>query len=59
MYFLENLHFIGAWFRQSKCVVMMTKEGYTKIVNFITPWGRDSCAMAWPYMSYSENALFL
>ena len=112
MYFLENLHFIGAWFRQSKCVVMMTKEGYTKIVNFITPgagilvlWhghichivkmhyfiknipspiyisdklgihitddhgkvfqnfkfhdlrGRISCARAWPYRSYIENAL--
>ena len=23
------------------------------------PWGRGSCARAWPYKSYSENALFL
>ena len=91
-------------------VVMMTKVGSTKIVNFMTPgagvlvlgrghishivkmhyffklpgidqtnqvysnddqgrvyqnckfhdpWGRGSCAGAWPYKSYSENALFL
>ena len=27
----------GAWFRQTKYIVMMTKEGSTKIVNYITP----------------------
>ena len=37
MYFLKNpLLFSGAWFRQNKCVVMMTKEGSIKIVNFMT-----------------------
>ena len=38
---------------------MLTKEGSTKIVNFMTPRGRNSCARVWPYKSYSENALFL
>ena len=38
--------------------VMMTKEGSTKIVNFITP-GQGFFAGAWPHKSYSENALFL
>ena len=38
IYFLKNrLHYSGAWFRQTKCIVMMTKEGSTKIVNFMTP----------------------
>ena len=38
MYFLENLLlYFGAWFRQTKYVVMMTKEGCTKIVNLMTP----------------------
>ena len=40
------------------CIVMMTKEGSTKIVNFMTQ-GRDFCARVWPIKSYSENALFL
>ena len=39
-------------------VVMMSKEGSTKIVNFMTP-GQGFCARAWPYKSYSENALLL
>ena len=33
------------------------KEECTKIVNFMTP-GQGSCARAWPYKLYSENALF-
>ena len=38
MYFFKNLLLnSGAWFRQTKCIVMMTKEGSTKIVNFMTP----------------------
>ena len=38
MYFLKNLLlYSGAWFRQTKYIVMMTKEGPTKIVNFIIP----------------------
>ena len=31
------LLYSGAWFRQTKFIVMMTKEGSTKIVNFMTP----------------------
>ena len=43
---------------------MMTKEGATKIVNFMTPGAGVlvlgcACARVWPYKSYSENALFL
>ena len=38
MYFLKNLFLYSqALIRQTKYVVMMTKEGSTKIVNFITP----------------------
>ena len=39
MYFLENLFLLysEAWFRQTKYVVMMTKEGSTKIVNVMIP----------------------
>ena len=37
-YFFKNLHFNSqALIRQTKYVVMMTKEGSTKIVNFMTP----------------------
>ena len=27
----------------------MTKEESTKILIFMTPWARGSCAKAWPY----------
>ena len=38
MYFLKKLLlYSGAWFRQTKCIVMITKVGSTKIVNFMTP----------------------
>ena len=38
MYFFKNLLlYSGAWFRQTKCIVMMTKEGSIKIINFMTP----------------------
>ena len=38
MYLLKKLLlYSGAWFRQTKCIVMMTKEGSTKIVNIMTP----------------------
>ena len=38
MYFFKNLLlYPSAWFRQTKYIVMMTKEGSTKIVNFMTP----------------------
>ena len=37
MYFLKHLLFYsGAWFRQTKCEVMMTKVGSTKVINFMT-----------------------
>ena len=37
-YFFKNLLFNSqALIRQTKYVVMMTKEGSTKIINFITP----------------------
>ena len=42
----------GAWIRQIKYVVMMTKEGSPKIVNFMTPW-----MGLWPLSHYCENAL--
>ena len=38
---------------------MMTKERSTKIVTFMTPGAGVQCARAWPFKSYSENALFL
>ena len=39
---------------------MMTKEGYTKIVNFMNPPNRGSFAREWPKShTCSENALFL
>ena len=37
-YSLKNLvHYSQAWIRQTKYKVMMTKEGSSKIVNFMTP----------------------
>ena len=37
MYFFKNLIiFYRAWSIQTKCILMMTKEGSTKIVNFMT-----------------------
>ena len=38
MYFFKNLPlYSGAWSIQTKCIVVMTKEGSTKIFNFMTP----------------------
>ena len=38
MYFLKCLPLCsGAWFRHTKCIVIMTKVGSNKIVNFMTP----------------------
>ena len=34
--FSPLLFFSGAWIRQIKYIVMMTKEGFSKIVNFMT-----------------------
>ena len=35
------------------------KEESSKIVNFMNPRDRGFCVEAWPYKSYSENALLL
>ena len=41
IYFFKNLLlFSGAWFRQTKYVVMINKVGSTKIVNSTTPGAR-------------------
>ena len=37
---------------------MMTKEGSTKIVNFMSSGGRGSCGRAWAYKACRENVLF-
>ena len=38
IYFVKNLLFYSdAWFIKTKCIVMMTKKGSTKIINFMTP----------------------
>ena len=48
-YFFKNLLLYSqALIRQTKYVVMMTKERSNKIVNFMTPWDRSFCAWAWP-----------
>ena len=37
MYFPKNLLlYSGAWFKQTKCIMIITKEGSIKIVNFMT-----------------------
>ena len=36
-YYSENLLYSGTWFRQTKCIFMMTEEGSNKIINFMTP----------------------
>ena len=33
----KNLFYSQVWIRQTKYIVMMTKEGSTKIINFMTP----------------------
>ena len=44
---------------QTKYVVMMTKEGSTKIVNFMNPRAGVFCTNAWQNKSYTTNGLFL
>ena len=46
-FFKHFLLYSGIWFRQPLCIVMMTIEGSTKILNFMTP-------RTWPYNSYCE-----
>ena len=35
-FFFNLLFYFWKWFRQTKYIVMMTKEGSTKIANFMT-----------------------
>ena len=60
MYFLKNLLLYSqALIRQTKYVVMMTKEGSTKIVNFMIHRGWGSCARAWPMKVITVNVHYL
>ena len=44
-YYSPLIHYTGAWCRQIEYIlVIMTKEGSTKIVNFMIPLSRGSCA---------------
>ena len=45
------LVYTRAWIRQIKNIVMMTKEGSTKIVNVMTP-GTGSYAKVWSCKTY-------
>ena len=58
MYFLKNLLYSQTLIRQTKYIVMLTKEGSTKIVNFLTP-GAGVLVLGRGHMSYYEKALFL
>ena len=59
-YFFKNrLLYSQAQIRQTKYVVMITKEGSTKIENFMTPGAGVLVLGVAIYKSYSENALFL
>ena len=57
MYFFKNFFYSGAYSIETKCLVMMTKRGFTKIVISLDQ-GQRLCAGAWAYKSYSENILF-
>ena len=59
MYFLKNLLLYSqALIRQTKYVVMMTKEGSTKIINFMTP-GTGVLVLGRCHINHSENTLVL
>ena len=51
--------FLEHEFKQTNCIVIRTKKESIHIVNFITPEKGIFCARTCPYMSYSENTLFL
>ena len=58
-FFKILLLFSQAQIKQTKYIVIMTKEGSTKIVNFMTPAaGVLALRQGWPYKSQSENTLF-
>ena len=54
MYFLKNLLYSEACFRQKKCIVMMTKEGSTQIDNFMTS-GAGVLALGRGHISHIVN----
>ena len=57
-YFFKNLlFFFNAQIKQPEGISIMSKEGTTTIVNFMTQC-MDSFARVWPNKSSSENALF-
>ena len=59
-YFFKNfLLYSQALIRQTKYVVMMTKEGFTIINNFMTPGAGCLVLGRGHKKSYSETALFL
>ena len=41
---LSSIIYPEAWFRQTRCIAVMTKEGSTLIANFMTPLSRGFCA---------------
>ena len=53
----SSLYFI-LFILLSKYIVMMTKEGSSKIVNFMTP-GAGVLVIGRGHISHNENALFL
>ena len=56
-YFIKHfLFYTQSNIKQTESDLMLTKEGYIKIVN--DPWGRGSYAGTLPYESYSENVMF-
>ena len=58
-YFLKNLLvYSHEKIRQTKYIVMMTKEGSTKIVNFMTP-GAGILMLGRDHISYILNMYFI
>ena len=50
-YFFKNLHYSQAQNRKTKYIVMITKEGSTKIVNFMTS-GAEVFVLGCVHVSY-------
>ena len=57
-FFKKSYSLLRGMVGQTKCIVMMTKERSTKIVNFMTP-GAGVLALGRGQGSKSEHALFL
>ena len=57
-FFFKTLLNSGASFRQTKCKVIITKEGSTKLLISLI-WRMVSCVKAWPHKSYSKTALLI